>query len=89
MALTFTQVPVKLRINKDSLASVIDVLDLINTDNPNNIYDIDTSFHIGSIDQADIVEAGLNTLKDLGVIDTYQWTNATNQIAGFKRLYLQ
>jgi predicted transcriptional regulator len=89
MAVTFTQVPVKLRIGKASLASVIDILDLINSDNPNNIYDIDTSFHIGSIEQADTVEAGLNTLKDLGVIDTYQWTNTTNQIAGFKRLYLQ
>lgn len=89
MAVTFTQVPVKLRIDKTSLASVIDVFDLINTDNPNNIYDIDTSFHIGSIDQADTVISGLNTLKELGVIDTYQWTNAMSQIAGFKRLYLK
>ena len=89
MALTFTQVPVKLRIDKDSLPDVIDVLNLINPDNPNNIYDIDTSFHICSAEQADIVEAGLNALKDLGVIDTYQWDNAMSQVTGFRRLYLQ
>jgi len=89
MAVTFVQVPVIIRSNKAVLDSVIDALELINLDNSNNIYQIDTSFHIGSIEQAETVEAGLNTLKDLGVVDTYQWTNAVGQITGFKRLYLQ
>lgn len=89
MALTFTQVPVILRVNKEALLGVIEVLDLINKDNPNKIYTIDTSFHVGSVEAADTVEAGLDVLKNLGAIDAYQWGNVFNQIKGFRRNYLK
>lgn len=84
MAITFTQVSVKLEINKDSLDSVIDVLEMINGNNPNNIYTIETSFHVGSIAQANTVMAGIETLKNLGALSTYQANNALRQIDGFK-----
>lgn len=89
MAVTFTQVPVKLRIDKASLASVIDVLDLINTDNPNKIYTVDTSFHVGSIEQAETTLVSIDRLFTLGAIDQAQCKQLTNQINGFEKLYLQ
>ena len=89
MALTFTQVPATLRISNNTLQEVIAVLNTINPDNPNNIYTIETSFHVGSMEDADRVEAGIETLKNLGVLSTYQSDNAARQIDGFRRNYLK
>ncbi|MBB2184765.1 hypothetical protein H0486_18070 [Lachnospiraceae bacterium MD1] len=89
MAVTYTQVPVKLEINKNTLASVIDVLEMINGSNPNKIYTIETSFHVGNIAQADTVMTGIETLKNLGALSTYQADSAFRQIDGFKRSYLK
>lgn len=89
MAITFTQIPVKLEISKDTLTSVIDVLEMINGNNPNKIYNIETSFHVGSIAQADTVMAGIETLKNLGALSTYQVDNAFHQIDCFKNSYLK
>ncbi|MGI6085230.1 MAG: hypothetical protein ACOYIF_07250 [Acetivibrionales bacterium] len=86
---TFTHVPVKLEISKDTLASVIDVLERINGNNLNNIYRIETSFHVGSIKQADTVLTGIETLKNLGVLSAYQADAALRQIDGFLRTYLK
>lgn len=86
---TFTHVPVKLEISKDTLASVIDVLERINGNNLNNIYRIETSFHVGSVKQADTVLTGIETLKNLGVLSAYQADAALRQIDGFLRTYLK
>lgn len=89
MALTFTQVPATIRISKDTILDVVDVLNSINQDNPNNIYMIETSFHVGSMEGASRVEAGIETLKNLGALSTYQSDNAARQIDGFRKNYLR
>lgn len=89
MALTFTQVPATIRISNDTLADVAAALNSINPDNPNNIYTIETSFHVGSIEDADRVAAGIEILKNLGAISVYQADNAARQIDGFRRGYLK
>jgi hypothetical protein len=89
MALTFTQVPVTLRISNNTLEDVVAALNSINPDNPNNIYTIETSFHVGSMVEASRVEAGIEILKNLEVLSTYQADNAVHQIDGFRRNYLK
>jgi hypothetical protein len=89
MSLTFTQVPATLRINKDNLTDVIAALNSINLDNPNNIYTLETSFHVGSIEEADRVGSRIELLKVLGALSTYQADNAARQIEGFRRGYLK
>jgi hypothetical protein len=89
MALTFTQVPATLRISSSTLIDVVAALNTINPNNPNNIYTIETSFHVGSMEDADKVAAGIETLKNLGVLSAYQADNAARQIEGFRRNYLR
>lgn len=89
MALTFTQVPVTIRISKSTFLDVVAALNSINQDNPNNIYMIETSFHVGSMEEANSVEVGIETLKNLGALSAYQADNAARQIEGFRRNYLK
>ena len=88
MTVTFTQVPVRLRFDRENMAAVLDQTDRLLEDNNNKIYSIDTQFHVTG-ETADTVESVLNALKELGAIDTHQWTCAMSQIDGLRRLYLK
>lgn len=89
MTVTFTQAYVKLHIDRSSMEAVLNELDILLGDNANKIYTVDTSFHVGSIEQANNTLAGLSRLLELGAIDQAQWQQLASQISGFKRLYLK
>ena len=88
MAVTFTQIPVSLRFDRVNMVAVLDQTDRLLENNNNKIYSINTQFHVTG-ENVDTVESVLNALKELGAIDTYQWTCAMSQVDGLRRNYLK
>jgi hypothetical protein len=89
MAVTFTQVGVRLRFNETVLGEVVNELSLMLENTPNRFLSVETAFHVNSIERADIVLKGLDKLKALGVIDQNDHNLAQSQINAFKRTYLK
>jgi hypothetical protein len=89
MAVTFTQVGVRLRFNETVLAEVVKELSMMLDNTPNRIISVETAFHVNSIERADIVLKGLDKLKALGAIDQNDHSLALNQTDAFKRMYLK
>lgn len=87
--MTFTQVNLNLHLSKDTVGQVIDTLDSLIGENPNNIFSVETSIHVNSIACADEALTAIHELKSLDAISSNEYNSIVNQIESFKKLFLK